>query len=202
MRQRVAAVFDSWELAEAAARLLRSAGLSRGDITLLSNAALPSGGLLRLVRCSAATQLRDREGGALRRALIGAVVGSFLLELPVLVWLFVGLNEAMARQLGMGLLALRVLIATSAWKFGAVLGGYVGIFMSPQPGPEAELLRRYQERLESGGLVMLAQIRRAGLSEVRGILIESTASLVGELGGPAAAGTGGPGRGLGKGSTP
>lgn len=178
----VVAALESEELAWGAARLFRDAGRSRGDLTLLSQGAVGAR-LAGLVRHLQVDRLMERDSGGMRRALIGAAIGSGAIEAPVLAWLFLGVDQATAAGLGMDLLALRAFIAGAAWKFGAVLGGYIGLFLGPNEGLDPELLRGYEEHLIQGHLVLAARVARERVPEAHGIFIESAAFAIGDFAG-------------------
>lgn len=180
MRHTVVGILGSEELALGAAQLLHDAGHRRRELALLSDREVHERRLRTMVRHLRIEHLPERDGIPLRQALVGALIGSLVVEVPVLAWLFLGLGQDTAAGLGMNLVALRALIASAAWKFGAVLGGYIGLFLGSDQGLDRDLVRPYEEYLHQGNLVLVARVAPQDVPEARGILIESAALAIGD----------------------
>ena len=179
----VVGVFDSEELALGAVQALRAAGLPRRGVVVLSSNGLGEPALGRLASALRGQRLEGRGEGLLRPLLWGALLGSAVVEVPVLAWLFLGVDHQTAAAVGMSLASLRLLVASTVWKLGTVVGGFVGTAVALERGVDADALRRYEEHLARGDLVVAARVSPRGVRNARGIFIESGALEVRDVSG-------------------
>lgn len=101
--------------------------------------------------------------------------GALIVELPVLFWLLFVVDAATAEQWGMTLGGLQLFLGSTAWKLGAVVGGFAGAAAHVGDGVGPDAIRGYETSLAEGKLVLAAHVRAFGGPNARGILIESGA---------------------------
>ena len=175
MASMVVGVFDSERLALAAVRALGRAGLGRDRLSLVSCDSIDSGELSTRTRILRGSLLEGRDEGLIRPMLWGALWGSLVVEVPVLFWLLFVVDAATAEQWGMTLGGLQLFLGSTAWKLGAVVGGFTGAAAHMGDGVGPDAIRGYEASLAEGKLVLAAHVRAFGGRNARGILIESGA---------------------------
>ena len=139
---------------DAASRLLDAAGY-RAELTLLSPP-----GADRL-----AAPLAQRGELMLRAAVRWGIIGALVVEVPSVIALLllpVDIN-------------VKVLMAATMWKFGAAFGAWFGAASAGERGLDQEVAEDYEARLEQGGWVLGADVRRGDRPFARGVMLESDA---------------------------
>ena len=156
MANLVTGLFADAQGARSAHEILREMTRWPGDVMLMSPDGLPL----------TAPTFKHRPECLLRWALWGALVGALLVEVP-------GLITVLLAPIDVNV---KVLLASTIWKFGAFLGATVGMLLGQEHGLEPETAERYERHLAQGGLVMAAAVRDRDLPQARGVLLESGAS--------------------------
>ncbi len=140
---------------DAARRLFDGTGYTAETLTLL---APPEPGM----RTAPLTQRGEL---MLRAAVRWGIVGALIVEVPsviVLLLLPVDIN-------------VKVLMAVTVWKVGAAFGAWLGAASAGERGLDQEVAEDYEARLERGGWVLGADVRRGDRPFARGVMLESDA---------------------------
>ena len=151
----VVGTFAGRSALDAANRLFGAAGYTGEALTLL---APPRTGSL-------AAPLAQRGELMLRAAVRWGIIGALIVEVPsviVLLLLPVDIN-------------VKVLMAATVWKVGAGFGAWLGAASAGERGLDQEVAEDYEARLERGGWVLGADVRRGDRPFARGVMLESDA---------------------------
>ena len=151
----VVGTFAGRSTLDAAGQLFDAAGFAPEELTLL---APPAAG-------RAAAPLAQRGELMLRAAVRWGIIGALAVEVPsviVLLLLPVDIN-------------VKVLMAATMWKFGAGFGAWLGAASAGERGLDQEVAEDYEARLERGGWVLGADVRRRDRPFARGVMLESDA---------------------------
>ena len=139
---------------DAASRLLDAAGY-RAELTLLSP---PEADRL-------AAPLAQRGELMLRAAVRWGISGALIVEVPSVIALLLLPVDS----------NVKVLMAATMWKFGAAFGAWFGAASAGERGLDQEVAEDYEARLEQGGWVLGAGVRRGDRPFARGVMLESDA---------------------------
>lgn len=172
MRTTLIAAFNSESLLAEAAGLLREAGYKRSEVRIVSRNVIRTPAIAGSVKLTKTNRLTDTPAALLRYALTGALIGSFLTEIPIVMWLAIAKMESVGMQ---------VVIAVGVWKLGATLGGLFGLMYGQDHGIDPDVATEYDPYLRKGDYLVLINVRRERASKGRGILIESGATQVRDL---------------------
>ncbi len=172
MHTTLIAAFDSEALLVEAAGLLREAGYKRSEVRVVFRNAIRNPALLSSAKHTKSARLTDTHTALLRYALTGALMGSFLVEIPIALWLAIAKIDSVG---------MRVVIAVGVWKLGAVIGGLFGLMYGQDHGIDPDVATEYDPYLRRGDYLVLINVRREQASKARGILIESGATQVRDL---------------------
>ena len=156
----VVGVYSRESSADAARDLLTQAGYHDGRVVFLRPG--PADG------STPPTHLRLRGESMLRGAVRWGIIGALITEVPMIVLLFflpVDVN-------------VKVLLASTVWKFGGAFGAWIGAIAASERGLEPDEAARYQVLLEHGNWVLSAGVRRRHRASTRGAMLESDALYV------------------------
>ena len=153
MSRSVAGLFPDRASADAAKRLFHDVGYGRERVTMLSTV----DGELPL--------LRQRPECIFSRAVRGAIEGALVLEVPIVLALLLLPVD----------MTVRVFMAASVWKAGALIGAWFGVLLGQDHGLESEVAERYQRHFQLGRVVVAVDAPSRDLPSVRGVLLESGA---------------------------
>lgn len=109
--------------------------------------------------------LRQRGESMVRGAVRWGIIGALVTEVPLviaLLFLPVDVN-------------VKVLLASTVWKFGGAFGAWLGVMAASEHGLESEVASRYELLLNNGAWVLSADVRRKHRSFARGAMLESDA---------------------------
>ena len=165
MREQVVGLFQREKSVAEAAQMLHTAGYFSSDLDLVSKEELRDLSLLSLVRHVHLERLMERPEGMWPSGLRWALIGSCLVEVPVLIWVLLAFDSW----------AVQVFLASILWKFGALFGGMLGAIAGADRGVESQVARRYEECLASGVIALAARVGHRDAPHTRGIFIESGA---------------------------
>ena len=157
MRAQVVGVFRSEEGVLEAAQVLHVAGYARADLDLVTQERVRDWRLPLVTKPVHGGRLMERPEGALRCALRWALIGSLVVEVPVLVWVLLAF-DSWATQLFLG---------------GTLFGGFIGVVIGMDRGLEPEAAERYRKHLAQGSFVLAAKVHQRDVPHARGILLES-----------------------------
>ncbi len=172
MHTTLIAAFGSEPLLAEAVGLLRGAGYKRSEVHLVSRIAIRTPFLLGSVRHTRTARLTDTPAALLRYALIGALIGSLIVEIPIVLWLAIAKLDSVGMQ---------VVIAVGVWKLGAVIGGLFGLMYGQDHGIDPDVSIEYDGHLQKGAYLVLINVHGERAGKARGILIESGATQVRDL---------------------
>ena len=165
MREQVVGLFTGEEGVVEASRMLHAAGYTHLDLDLVSeeeprHPSLPSG--FRHVQLG---RLMERPEGMWPCGLRWALIGSIVVEVPVLIWVLLAFDSW----------GVQVLLASTLWKFGTLFGGMLGAIVGADRGLEAPVAHRYHKHLAQGALALAARVDHRDAPQTRGMYIESGA---------------------------
>ena len=156
MSKLVVGVFDDLGTARAAEAVIASTGRPS---TLVASG--PDG-------LGFAGPLLRRGDTLLRTTIRWGVIGALVIELPSLIALLmlpVDIN-------------VKVFLAATVWKVGAIFGAWLGAIAAEERGLLPEHIDEYERHLARGRYVLAADVRWQERPHVRGAMLESGASLV------------------------
>ena len=165
MREQVVGLFKEAGSAVEAARLIRAAGYGVRDVDMVSRDVSAEPCLEAEERCLGPGRLMERPDGTWPCALRWALVGSCIVEVPVLIWVLLAFDSW----------GIQVLLAVSLWKFGTLFEGLLGAIVGSDQGLESDVARAYESHLVHGNLVLAARVAHADAPQARGVMIESGA---------------------------
>lgn len=165
MREQVVGLFRTEESVVEAAQILNASGYHPTDLDLVSTEPLHDPSLPLVSRHVRLGRLMERPEGTLPYALRWAVIGSLVVEIPVLIWVIIAF----------GSWGIQVFLGSTLWKFGAFFGGLLGAIVGADRGLESEAVHRYQEQLALGAFALAARVEHRDAPYARGIFIESCA---------------------------
>ena len=110
-------------------------------------------------------RLARRGETMLRAAVKWGVLGSLIVEAPSLVAIFLFPLD----------LNVKILLAATVWKFGAVFGSWIGAMAATEEGLDDEIAAEYEHHLACGRSLVAVDIPSRLRPGVRGALIESGA---------------------------
>ncbi len=172
MHTTLIAAFNSEALLGEAVGLLREAAYKRSEIRVASRNTLRNLSLNGSAKYKRTARLTDTPAALLRYALVGALIGSLIVEVPVVLWLAISQVESVGMQ---------VVIAVGVWKLGAVVGGLFGLMYGQDHGMDPDVAIEYEGYLKQGAYLVLINVRGERAYKARGILIESGATQVRDL---------------------
>lgn len=151
----IVGTFDNRSALDAAGHLFSAAGYTPETLTLLVP---PETG-------RRAAPLTQRGELMLRAAVRWGIIGALIVEVPsVIAMLLLPVD-----------VNVKVLMAAIMWKFGAGFGAWFGAASAGERGLDQEVAEDYQARLERGGWVLAAGVRRGDRPFARGVMLESDA---------------------------
>ncbi len=165
MREQVVALFQKEEDITEAARMLHAAGHAPSDLDLVSKKAVNDSHLLTLLRHVHLGKLMERPEGMWPCALRWAIIGSVVVEVPVLIWVLLAF-DSWGIQLFLGL---------TLWKFGTIFGGILGAIAGANRGLESGVVHRYEKHFSQGAFALAARVKHCDAPQARGIFMESGA---------------------------
>lgn len=98
-------------------------------------------------------------------ALKWALVGSCVVEVPVLIWVLLVFDSW----------AIQLFLGSTLWKFGTLFGGIFGAIAGADRGLESQVARCYEKYLAQGNMALAARVHHRDAPQTRAILIESIA---------------------------
>ena len=165
MGQQVVGLFQREESVVEAAQLLHAAGCTPKDVDLVSTRDVGEPELSGLVREVRLGRLMETPEGTWPCALRGALVGSLVVEVPVLIGVFLAFDSW----------AMQLFLGSTLWKIGALFGGLLGAVVGSHRGLESTVAHRYHQHLLRGAFVLVARVSHRDAPQARGIIIESGA---------------------------
>ena len=160
MREQIVGLFQRAESVVEAARLLHAASYSSPDLDLVSNGAVHHLGLPSLLRHVRTGRLIERPERMWPCALRLALIGSCLVEVPVLIWVLLAFDSW----------GIQVFLGSTLWKFGALFGGMLGAIVGSDRGLEPEVAHRYEEHSNQGAFALVARVGPPGRTPGQGHL--------------------------------
>ena len=113
----------------------------------------------------------DNGDVTLKLAVKGTIIGAGLFFIVSFFWAWLMFDD----------ISTRVLISSTVWKCGAVIGAFVGIYWAYERGLTPEYNSYYLQNLKLGKILVAVQPKHSHANVVRGILIESGAQEVRDL---------------------
>ncbi len=165
MREQIVGLFVREGGVVEAARMLHAAGCSSSNLDLVSQGDLYRPELHPLLRHVRIGRLFQRPEGMWPSALRWGLIGSVLVEIPVLIWVLLAFESW----------GVQVLLAATLWKIGTMFGSILGAIAGKDQGLESRVARGYEANLAQGSLVLAARVNHWDAPHTRGILIESGA---------------------------
>ena len=106
-------------------------------------------------------RLMETPEGTWPCALRGALIGSLVVEVPVLVCVFPVLDSW----------AMQLFLGSTLWKIGALFGGMLGAVVGSHRGLESAVAHRYHKHLLEGALALVARVNHRDAPQARGVII-------------------------------
>ena len=148
MHRQVVGLFNEECYVTEAARLLRGAGYGWSDLDLVSPG-----------------RLMHRPEGMWPCALKWGLIGSIVVEVPVLIWVLLAFDSW----------GMQLFLAVSLWKFGTLFGGMLGAIAGSDRGLESNVARRYEQHFAHGAVALAARVDQKDAPQARVIFLESGA---------------------------
>ncbi len=165
MGQQIVGLFEREAGVLEAARMLRSAGYLASDLDVISQEAVVDIDPPGRFRPILTSRLMQRPEGMWRCGLRWALIGTCVVEVPVLIWVLVAFDSW----------GIQVFLASTLWKLGTLFGGMLGAIVGAFRGLESDVAQRYDKSLSRGAVALVARVAQRDAPQTRGILIESGA---------------------------
>ena len=142
MREQIVGLFLREESAGEAAGMLHAAGYGSFDLDLVGDGFPKQPDLHKLLHHVRLGRLLQRPEGMWPCALRWALIGSIVVEIPVLVWVLLAFDSW----------GIQVLLGSTIWKVGTLFGAILGAIAGKERGLESRDARRYETSLAQGAL--------------------------------------------------
>ena len=165
MREQVVGLFLREESLVEAAQMVQAVGYAPSDLDLVSREPVTGPGALSPLRHVRLGRLMEIPEGTWPVALRGALIGSCVVEVPVLICVLLVFDSW----------GIQVFLASTLWKIGALLGGMMGAVIGSSRGLESQVAHRYEKYLSQGVFALAARVDHKDAPQARAIFIESGA---------------------------
>ena len=165
MREQVVGLFQREADVAEAARILHSAGYTLSDLDMVSKAEVSGPAPGWLTGQIHLGRLMERPEGMWPCGLRWALIGTLVVEVPVLIWVLLAFDSW----------GIQLFLGVTLWKFGTLFGGMLGATAGAFRGLESQVAHRYEEHLAQGSLALVARVHRRDAAQARAIFIESGA---------------------------